>query len=72
MKMKKTVIACGVALIGTTSALSAAEITKTTTVSGNTTVTETNTPTAWATTTETAAAPAHEFSPNIGVTTNYL
>jgi uncharacterized protein (TIGR02001 family) len=72
MKMKKTVIACGAVLMGAASALSAAEITKTTTVSDNTTVTETTTPTAWATTTETAAAPAHEFSANIGVTSNYL
>ena len=72
MKLKKTAIACGIALMGASSALSAAEITKTTTVSGNTTVTETTTPTAWATTTETATAPANEFSANIGVTSNYL
>jgi uncharacterized protein (TIGR02001 family) len=71
MRMKKIVIACGITLMGVTSALSAAEVTKTTTVSGNTTVTETTTPTAWATTTETTA-PAHEFSANIGVTSNYL
>lgn len=73
MKMNKIATACAIALMGTTTTLSATEIQKTTTVSGGTTVTETSTPTAWATTTTTSSAePASEFSANIGVTSNYL
>lgn len=72
MKLNQIAIACGIALMGSASALSAAEIQKTTTVSGGTTVTETATPTAWATTTTTTTEPSSEFSANIGVTSNYL
>ncbi|MEN8214018.1 MAG: TorF family putative porin [Pseudomonadota bacterium] len=72
MNMKRTVVACSLALMGTTSALYATEVKTSTTVSGETTVTETTTPTAWATTTRTTTEPASEFSANIGVTSNYL